>query len=151
VSRGSEFIVRLPTTTASVEAPRPRSPVVRASRPLVIAVVDDNEDLRVTTRDLLQELGHTVEVAEDGEQGAALILRLNPDVALVDIGMPVVDGHGLAARVRSAPGGERVRLVAMSGYGTENDRRRSREAGFDHHLVKPCDVGTLLAAIGSEE
>jgi signal transduction histidine kinase len=154
--RGSEFVVRLPTTQALapvLEGPRPalEASNQNGSRPLVIALVEDNEDVREVTRDLLQSLGHTVQVAEDGEKGAALILSLKPDVALVDIGMPVMDGHGVAALVRAAAGGDRVRLVAMSGYGTESDRRRSREAGFDHHLVKPCDMATLVKALESEE
>jgi signal transduction histidine kinase len=158
-SRGSEFVVRLPVDTSSLAtdalsqgaAPAVAAARTPVTRPLVIALIDDNPDVRQTTQDLLEEMGHTVEVAGDGEMGAALILRLQPDVALVDIGMPIMDGHGVAARVRAQPTGARVRLVAMSGYGAESDRRRSREAGFDHHLVKPCDMTMLMKMLSSEE
>jgi signal transduction histidine kinase len=153
-SQGSEFVVRLPIDASSPATDSaPVVEIVRGpgSRPLVIALIDDNHDVRQTTQDLLEDMGHTVEVADDGEKGAALILRLQPDVALVDIGMPLLDGHGLAARVRAQPVGARVRLVAMSGYGAESDRRRSREAGFDHHLVKPCDMAMLMKMLSSEE
>jgi CheY-like chemotaxis protein len=116
-----------------------------------VVVVEDNDDIREMTGELLRELGHTVEVAGDGETGAALILRVEPDVAIVDIGMPVLDGYGVAERVRARLGSDRVRLVAMTGYGLETDRRKSREAGFDAHLVKPADLDALITALSSEE
>ena len=155
-SQGSDFAVSLPVAEgAPGTSLHPDSASARrlpdAVRPLVIAVIDDNQDVRLTMKDLMEELGHTVVVAGDGETGAALILSIKPDVALVDIGMPVVDGHGVANRVRAAPGGERIRLVAMSGYGTDADRELSREAGFDDHLIKPCDLTTLMKALSNEE
>jgi signal transduction histidine kinase len=149
--KGSELMVRLPVLEDQPAAPAPEGAGREGARSLVVALIDDNEDVRLTTKDLLEDLGHRVETAEDGEQGLALILRLLPDVALVDIGLPVLDGHGVAQRVRAAPGGQRVRLLAMSGYGAESDRSRSREAGFDQHLVKPCDLDTLIKALGSED
>jgi len=158
-SQGSDFVVTLPVAappandvpTAAHPAPTPAGSITAAPRPLVIALVDDNDDIRLMMKALLEELGHTVEVAGDGDAGAALILSLKPDVALVDIGMPIVNGHGVANRVRSSPGGERIRLVAMSGYGTESDRKLSREAGFNDHLVKPCDLATLMNALSKNQ
>jgi two-component system, sensor histidine kinase len=132
-----------PATETPVSAPGPSM--------LRVVVVEDNEDIRETTRDLLTELGHTVDVAANGAEGADLILRLEPDVALVDIGMPVLDGYGLAARVRAQLGSDRVRLVAMTGFGQDKDLRKTREAGFDAHLVKPVDLDTLLRVLSNEE
>jgi signal transduction histidine kinase len=150
---GSTFLVRLPRSVV-IQAPAPppaSSPAPARGRPLRVVVVDDNEDIRETTKDLLVEFGHSVEVAADGEEGVALILRVLPDVAIVDVGMPVLDGYGVAARVRATLGPGRVRLVAMTGYGLERDRRRAMEAGFDAHLVKPVDVEALITVLSSEE
>jgi signal transduction histidine kinase len=149
---GSTFVVRFPLALVVQGEASPEAPLCPApGRSLRVVLVDDNEDIRETTGDLLRDLGHTVELASDGEAGAELILRLEPDVAVVDLGMPVLDGYGVAARVRARLGSERVRLVAMSGYGLERDRRKSQEAGFDAHLVKPVDVDTLIAALSNEE
>jgi CheY-like chemotaxis protein len=92
---------------------------------------------------LLECDGHRVEVAEDGPQGVEKTLALRPDVALVDIGLPGLDGYEVARRVRAAPGGTDILLIAVTGYGQPEDRRRTLEAGFDRHLVKPIDVDEL--------
>jgi CheY-like chemotaxis protein len=137
--QGSEFRVRLPIAGAEALAaaqPKPSKPIGDAA-PLRVAVVEDNEDIRELMKELLEDLGHEVSVAEDGKSGAELILRLEPDVAFIDIGLPVVDGYGVAARVREQLGPERVKLVAMTGFGNESDRLRSHEAGYDTHVVKP--------------
>jgi signal transduction histidine kinase len=150
---GTAFVVRLARASLVEAALPPAAAAATATpgRPLRVVVVDDNEDIRESTRDLLLELGHTVEVASDGEAGLEMILRLEPDVALVDVGMPVLDGYGVAARVRARLGRERTRLVAMTGFGLEKDRRRAIESGFDAHLVKPVDAGHLMTALENEE
>jgi CheY-like chemotaxis protein len=98
-------------------------------------------------RYLLKLAGHTVHEATDGPSGLEAILRLRPDVALVDLGLPEFDGYELAKRVRAATEGGDVRLVALTGYGLPDDHRRSRDAGFDAHIVKPVDPEQLAAII----
>jgi two-component system, sensor histidine kinase len=132
---------RLPAMSAEPSAPVPHAGF---DRPLVIALVDDNPDIRETMSELLSSWGHRVEVAGDGLSGVELISRCRPDLAIVDIGLPKLDGYGVAAEVRKLLGGSRIRLVAVSGFGQEADRRRSLEVGFDEHLVKPVDVDSIL-------
>jgi signal transduction histidine kinase len=117
---------------------------VRDNRPLAIALIDDNPDIRETMCDLLTTWGHRVETAADGPSGVELILRTRPDLAFVDIGLPRLDGYGVAAQVRAQLGEGNTRLVAMSGFGQEADRRRSLEVGFNAHLVKPADIDAIL-------
>jgi CheY-like chemotaxis protein len=131
------------TVTVTVDAPQPRSPV----RPLSIVLVDDNPDIRETMFELLRTWGHSVDMAQDGPSAVELILRVKPDLAFVDIGLPKMDGYGVATEVRTRLGPERTRLVAMSGYGQESDRRRSLESGFNAHLVKPADIDDILNII----
>jgi CheY-like chemotaxis protein len=99
-------------------------------------------------RYLLERQGHEVHEAVDGPSGVEAILRVRPDIALVDVGLPGLDGYGVARRVRAGEGGREVRLVALTGYGLPEDHRRSQEAGFDGHLVKPVDPTRLAALIG---
>jgi signal transduction histidine kinase len=146
VGRGSEFLVRLPVEPPQ-PAPHPPAAHETPGRRLRIALVEDSPDIREMTTELLTMLGHEVEAAGDGEAGLALILRTRPDVALVDMGLPGLDGCEVAARVRAEIGRDGVRLVAMTGFGLDADRRRAREAGFDDYLVKPADVETLLRAL----
>jgi CheY-like chemotaxis protein len=110
-----------------------------------VLIVEDNADLRETLRTLLETLGHEVHEAADGEAGVAAGLALRPDVALVDIGLPVLDGYEVARRLRAA--GFALRLVALTGYGRGTDIQRAHEAGFDVHLLKPAGVEQLRAAI----
>jgi CheY-like chemotaxis protein len=104
--------------------------------PLRILVIEDNPDGRETLRVLLELLGHQVKVASDGLEGVALALSWGPDVALVDIGLPRLDGYEVARRLRAALG-RRIFLIAQTGYGRPEDRRQGLAAGFDVHLVKP--------------
>ncbi len=129
--------------TARAEPPAPAQQPA-SNRPLVIALVDDNPDIRETMSDLLSSWGHRVEVAGDGLSGVELISRCRPDLAIVDIGLPKLDGYGVATEVRRRLGKSQIRLVAVSGYGQEADRQRSLEVGFDVHLVKPVDVDSIL-------
>ena len=108
-----------------------------------ILVVEDLEDAREALGELLRLYGYEVELAADGPQGVEMAVRSSPDVALVDIGLPGLDGYQVARRVREHLG-RGVFLVAMTGYGQADDRRRAREAGFDHHLVKPVSPSRLL-------
>ncbi len=95
----------------------------------------------------LEHLGHEVIVAVDGLEGVAKLLALRPDVALVDIGLPGIDGYELARRVRSSPGGEELYLVALSGYGGSGAKAKAEAAGFDLHLTKPVDVDELSRVV----
>jgi CheY-like chemotaxis protein len=148
LGHGSEFVVTLPPALL-ISAPAAAPASAPQFRPLRIALVEDSADIREITQELLTMLGHSVEAAEDGEKGVELILRTRPDVALVDMGLPGLDGCALAARVRAECGGHALRLVAMTGFGLESDRRRAREAGFDDYLVKPADLDALLKALGT--
>jgi signal transduction histidine kinase len=148
LGHGSEFVVLLPAALL-VSASPPTAVAVPTVRPLRIALVEDSADIREMTQELLTMLGHSVEAAEDGEKGVELILRTRPDVALVDMGLPGLDGCGVATRVRAQCGRDGLRLVAMTGFGLDSDRRRAREAGFDDYLVKPADLEALLRALGA--
>jgi two-component system CheB/CheR fusion protein len=150
--RGSELVVRLPLATVPVEPPPPArtaTPVgvgVGAGRALRILVVDDNADAADTLGRLLELGGHQVTVAYDGPGALAAAAGTSPELVLLDIGLPGMDGYTLAARLRAA-GHHRAALVAVTGYGQEEDLRQSREAGFDHHLVKPVDAAVLARLI----
>jgi CheY-like chemotaxis protein len=98
---------------------------------------------------VLAHHGHEIHVASDGPGGIAAALRVAPDVALVDVGLPGVDGYEVARRIRAAPGGTSVYLVALTGYGQVEDRRAAAEAGFDEHVVKPVDPDRLVAALAA--
>jgi signal transduction histidine kinase/CheY-like chemotaxis protein len=142
LGQGSEFVVRLPRGAVPSDTPtivaHPANP--HASQ---IVLVEDNLDACDMLRELLELWGHRVETAADGLRGVELIQRGRPDVALVDIGLPGLDGYQVAQRVRAAPDGQHVFLVALTGYGQPQDRRRALAAGFDAHLIKPVDVDQL--------
>jgi signal transduction histidine kinase/CheY-like chemotaxis protein len=144
--KGSEFCVRLPLIANPVRrleaVPEATSdPPLPGSRHIL--VIEDNADNRDTLQRVLRLLGHQVDVAEDGERGVAKALALHPDVALVDIGLPGLDGYQVAQQVRSAPGGADIMLIALTGYGRPEDRRRALTSGFNAHLVKPVDLDRL--------
>ncbi len=147
LGHGAEFVVRLPLRRGPVRV-LAAPPVVRESVALSIVLVDDNDDMREMLAEFLVAAGHTVQSAADGVGGLAAILAIRPDVAIVDIGLPGIDGYEIARRVR-AQIGQAVRLVAVTGYGRAEDRERTRAAGFDGHLVKPAGVDEVLAAIDS--
>jgi signal transduction histidine kinase len=148
IDRGSEFVVRLPMAREPRREPSPEAPEAeRIGSSLLIAVVEDNPDIREMIAALLTAWGHEVLLATDGPSGADLIVTRKPDVALVDIGLPELDGYGVAARVRGAPDGHATRLIAMTGFGQDYDRRRASEAGFNAHLVKPATASALKKAL----
>jgi two-component system, sensor histidine kinase len=141
--QGSRFEVRLPNATmAEVVAPTAKT-CEPANHGLDIVLIEDNEDIRETVQMLLEHWGHRVAAAVDGAEGVELVLARRPDVALVDIGLPLVDGYAVAERVRAELGDATPRLIAMTGYGRRNDRRRAIRAGFDAHIVKPVEPERL--------
>lgn len=144
--QGSVFSVRLPLgpTAPPVAPPRPRVQAATGSGLLQVMVVDDNHDGADSLAALLAQAGHHVAVAYDGLQALELAAVQPPDVALIDIGMPLIDGCELARRIRSQPWGTRPYLIAATGWGQPEDRQRTRASGFDRHLVKPIDPEQIL-------
>jgi CheY-like chemotaxis protein len=152
--QGSEFVVRLPCDESPcAEAPSPRAPPASAPparlapRPTRVLVVDDNRDVALTLAALLKHSGHQVELAHDGLAAVAQAADCRPDLVLVDIGLPGMDGYQVARELRSRKELQGTVLAAMTGYGQEEHRRQSEAAGFDHHLVKPLQLNTLLALL----
>jgi PAS domain S-box-containing protein len=151
--QGSEFIVRLALDARAAEPERSPEPLKRhaAAFGRRILVVDDNLDSAETMAMLLRATGHEVETAHDGASALERAPHYCPEYVLLDIGLPGMSGYTVAERLRALPVLHGVKLIAMTGYGQEEDRRRSREAGFDHHLVKPVDFGALSAILGPDE
>jgi PAS domain S-box-containing protein len=145
---GTTLTVRLPTTEAPATAVRaiPAQPSPERS-PKKVMLVDDNADGREMYGLLLQAEGHEVFQAEDGFAALSAFKRDRPDVAVIDIGLPGLDGYEVARRLRAEPGGATVTLIALTGYGSPEDRERSRAAGFDRHLVKPAPPDELCRAV----
>lgn len=129
-----------------LDSPRTPDPARRSGRRL--AIVEDNAELRETLSALFAAHGYLVEQASDGPEGLDLLLDDPPPVALLDIGLPLLDGFALARAVRARWPRERVRLLALTGYGQRLDRARELEAGFDEHLVKPATLAEIQAALG---
>jgi two-component system, chemotaxis family, CheB/CheR fusion protein len=154
VGQGSEFVVRLPITLGrDASASRPRATESAATSPLRILIVDDNRDSADMLATLLKFTGHETHIAHDGLAAVEAAAMLDPDVILLDIGLPILNGYEAARRIRERQGQNgRPLLVALTGWGHDEDRRRSEEAGFDVHLVKPVDdvvLGRLLAELGA--
>jgi len=142
--KGSRFTLRLPMQTGSPAEPRAAVPDLHETgRALRVQVVEDNVDGAATLAELLRDAGHDVEIAHDGVQALTLAERFRPDFMLLDLGLPRLDGREVCRRIRRQPWGRRMSIVAMTGWGQEEDRRRSVTAGFDAHLVKPVDYATL--------
>lgn len=148
--QGSEFVVRLPVCDQSetVSGDPQQEPSHQAAGRILI--IEDNADSREMLRSILELDGYGVEVAEDGHRGLQAIEQGRFDTALVDIGLPGMDGYEVAKRVRRDPKHAKLRLIALTGYGRSTDRQASREAGFDEHLVKPLDPRELTRVLGVE-
>jgi PAS domain S-box-containing protein len=144
--RGSTFLLRLPLVARSAEASPAPSPSGSPERRILI--VDDNEDAANSLAMVLSVGGHQVETAYSGERAIELARAFRPDCVLLDIGLPGLDGYEVARRIRALPGGERLRLIALTGYGQESDRERAARAGFAEHLVKPVEFATLERILG---
>jgi CheY-like chemotaxis protein/two-component sensor histidine kinase len=146
-SQGSEFVVRLPI----LEKIAPKAPLPSASRPAAVSrrvlVVDDNRDAAMSLAMLLKMTGNQTKTAHDGLEALAAAEEFRPDVVLLDLGLPKLNGYDVCRRVRHQPWGENMTLVALTGWGQAEDRRQSKEAGFDHHLVKPVDFPMLLSLL----
>ncbi len=144
--KGTEFSVRLPTLAASPAGQTRVAPgraEVRATAGARILVVDDNADVVHSLAMLLELTGYRVETARDGLEAVAAAERFRPHLILLDIGMPRLDGYGACRRIREQPWGKDLRIVALTGWGQDDARRKSRETGFDGHLVKPVDPAAL--------
>lgn len=145
---GSTFIVQLPRVPTAVPPPAPPPPeglpAVAPARALRILVADDNADFADSLSTMLQAAGHQVTVAHDGQTALGLAQRELPDVGLLDVGMPGLDGYELATALRRLPGGAGCLLVAITGWGQQADQERARAAGYDAHLVKPVEMPALF-------
>jgi signal transduction histidine kinase len=148
--QGSEFVVRLPACPAMdpVQGSQPPTGDLPAATRHIL-IIEDNSDARKSLATLLELLGHRVEVAADGAQGVALALAARPQVALVDLGLPGMDGCEVAEKIRAALGDDHICLIALTGFGQEDDRRRTLDAGFSAHLVKPVDMEELTRLLAN--
>src|SRR6185295_6229460 len=141
--RGADFVVRLPVAPPPAVVPPPPAPVVLGARPRRVLLADDNADALESLELLLRGSGHEVRTARDGVEACAVAEAFRPEIALLDIGMPRRDGHGVARHIRGLEWGRSMLLVAVSGWSQDEDRRRSKEAGFDLHLAKPVTPEAL--------
>jgi len=149
---GSEFIVSLPLAAAHHEQDEPSAKRRVTSPRRRVLVVDDNADAAATLRMLLEAQGHEARAAYSGSAALDLLPQFDADVVFLDLGMPDVDGFEVARRIRAMPRGRDVLLVALTGWGQADDRRRTADAGFDEHLTKPVDferLAALLAGVGA--
>jgi signal transduction histidine kinase/DNA-binding response OmpR family regulator len=142
-NRGSEFVVRLPRNPEATATPPSTRPESLPQRARHILLVEDNPDFRTGLRTLLELWGHRVEEAANGEDGLEIIRASHPEIVLVDLGLPDLDGYAVARSARCAPGGDAIVLIAITGYGRPEDRCRAEEAGFNAHLTKPIEVEEL--------
>lgn len=150
--RGSEFTLRLPRAaqdhaTAAGPRPSPDRVVAPGDRCRRLLIVDDNVDAADSLAQMLRLAGFETRVAYDGRTAIEIAELMRPDAVLLDLGLPLMSGHDVARRLRGQPWGHDLRLIAVTGWGQEDDRARSRDAGFDEHLTKPVDPEVLLEAI----
>ncbi|MFO0928770.1 MAG: PAS domain S-box protein [Gemmataceae bacterium] len=147
---GAEFVIRLPLADAApAAAERPATHTVNGRGGCRILVVDDNVDAADSLAMVLALSGHDVRTAHDGATGIELVKGFRPAVILLDLGMPVMDGYETARRIRQLDAGQQAKLIALTGWGQEHDRRQTRDAGFDEHLVKPVDPAVLQALLAA--
>jgi CheY-like chemotaxis protein len=152
VGHGSEFIVRLPLRKASV--PRQKPVIESNSAPSVsrrVLIADDNRDAGESLAALLRMDGHEVTVVHNGQEALSAFSAVQPEVALLDIGMPGLNGYEVARRVRQGSLGRAVTLIAVTGWGQDRDKAQSLAAGFNHHFTKPVETDRLLEMLRSEE
>ena len=146
---GSTFVVRLPVRVVGDVAEHAAAPAPAAHPGRRVMIADDNRDAADTLALLLSLYGHVVHVVYDGRSALSLAPLFRPEVALLDIGMPDVSGHEVARALRQEPWAGALQLIALTGRGQEEDRRRAFEAGFDHHLTKPVDAATIKALLSA--
>jgi CheY-like chemotaxis protein len=143
---GSEFIVRLPVILSPVHQREQAGGGNQQTRPITrrhILVVDDNVDIADSLAMMLEMMGNEVRTAHDGLEGVAAAAAYRPDMILLDIGMPKLNGYDACRRIREQPWGKGILIAAVTGWGQEEDKRRSQEAGFDHHLIKPVGLAAI--------
>jgi CheY-like chemotaxis protein len=150
LGKGTEFVVRLPAAPVLVprDAPSRRRPrlEIATKRGVRVLLVDDNADAADILAESLRSFGHEVQIAHDGPEALGIVEHFQPNAAILDIGLPVMDGYELAARLReqfTVP----TKLIALTGYGQDSDKAKSREAGFHVHLVKPVNLSTILTLL----
>jgi CheY-like chemotaxis protein len=151
LGQGSEFIVRLPILLSPLrQATVSSAERAQSTRAWRVLVVDDNVDSADSIASLLESSGHDVKVAYSAEKALEMAAEYQPEIMLLDIGLPEMDGYEVAKRLRQNPQLKDLRLIALTGYGQDSDRQRSRETGFDAHVVKPVDwrdLSELLASL----
>jgi CheY-like chemotaxis protein len=146
--QGAEFIICLPLEKEPPAlSAQPGAPLAQVGPHFKVLVIEDSRDAAESLRILLELQGHEVHVTYSGPEGVKAALAWRPDVVVSDIGLPGMNGYGVAAALRNDPATAKTRLIALTGYGTEEDRRRSREVGFDSHLVKPVDPVVLQTVL----
>ena len=148
LGKGSQFVLRLPAAAAPEARADAASPSAELTSRQRILVVDDNIDAAESLGTMLAHSGHDVRVAHGGVEALSTAREFSPDVMILDLGMPEMDGYAVARAVRSDPRIAETRLIALSGYGQADDRRRTADVGFDEHLVKPVEHDVLNAALG---
>lgn len=147
--QGSEFVVRLPVQVHAPGKVEPVQPKPRELSARRILVIDDNQDAAVSLAMLLDLGGNQTRLAHEGEQALSVAEEFRPDLVLLDLGMPRMSGHEVCRRIRAQPWGRDMKVVALTGWGQEQDRLKTREAGFDGHLVKPVDPATLTEVLAA--
>jgi signal transduction histidine kinase/CheY-like chemotaxis protein len=145
LGKGSEFVVRLPASVEKlVQAMQSASTQQKREAKYRILVVDDNRDTAGSLAMILQMMGNDTRTAYDGEEAVAAASEFQPDVILLDLDLPKLNGYEVCRRIRKQPGGKELVIIAQTGYGQAEDRRRTHEAGFDYHIVKPLDPDALM-------
>jgi len=145
--KGSEFRVRIPVLVESSDTEEVEKQL-EVGKALRILIVDDNKDAAKMLSMVVKMLGNEVDTAHDGLEAIEVAARFRPDVVLMDLGMPKMNGYEAAAHIRKQPWGKDILLVALTGWGQDDDKRRTKEAGFDHHLVKPAEPAALQTLLG---
>jgi two-component system CheB/CheR fusion protein len=151
--KGSEFVIRMPATLEAppAEAPAPAEAAAEQEQPLRVLVIEDNKDTASTLGVILKLWGHEIEIAYNGHAGLNAARQFRPDVVLLDIELPGLDGYTVAKSMRQVPELEQTTLVAISGYGQPEDQARSSEAGINYHYTKPIDLPSLRKLLASSE
>jgi CheY-like chemotaxis protein len=147
LGQGSEFTLRFPRSAGRIGTDVRAAPVAGPRQGLRVMVVEDNIDTAKSVTLLLDQAGCLTKTVHDGLTALEAADAFHPEAVLLDIGLPGLDGYQVARRLRGDPQHAAVRLIAVSGYGKEQDQQRSKEAGFDHHLVKPVNFDSLMALL----
>jgi CheY-like chemotaxis protein len=148
--RGSQFIVKLPIAAVSDAKISTLNPIVPAEMShLKVLVVDDNRDAAITLQMLMSIHGHEAIMAHDGGEACRVAETYRPNVILLDIGLPTMNGYEACRTIRQSPWGKQMTIIALTGWGKDEDRRQSEEAGFDGHLVKPVNNDMLMATLST--